>query len=186
MDNRSEARDFLVTRRARISPAEVGLPDEGQFGVGQARGPGHRVEHPRRDPGDLHDLARAQGPARRRAARRPSRVRPEVQATLDAFTGGPAFVRNGRMEVLAANLLGRAVSAEVFEDLVAPPNLARYVFLKLRAHEFYDDWDRAADYNVAVLRAHAGRDPMTPTWPLWSGSWPPGPRSSGPAGRPTT
>jgi hypothetical protein len=43
-----------------------------------------------------------------------------VQATLDAFTGGPAFVRNGRLDVLAINLLGRAVYEEVFQDRVAP------------------------------------------------------------------
>lgn len=195
VDNRSEVRDFLVTRRARISPADVGLPDDGTL----RRVPGLR----RREVADLsgvsieyyirlergnlkgvstavldavaralqltdaeraylHDLARAQGPAPRRAARRPQRVRPEVQATLDAFTGGPAFVRNARMDVLAANLLGRAVYAEVFDDPVTPPNLARYVFLDPRAHEFYDDWDRAADDNVAILRAHAGRDPHDP------------------------
>lgn len=195
MDNRSEVRGFLVTRRARISPADVGLPDDGTH----RRVPGLR----RREVADLsgvsieyyirlergnltgvsagvldavaralrltdaertylHDLARAQGPARRRASRRPQRVRPEVQATLDAFTGGPAFVRNGRMDVLAANLLGRAVYAQVFEDPVTPPNLARYLFLDPRAHDFYDDWDRAADDNVAILRSHAGRDPHDP------------------------
>jgi hypothetical protein len=57
----------------------------------------------------LLDVARAQGPARRRATRRPQQVRLKVQATLDAFTGGPAFVRNGRFDVLGTNLLGRAV-----------------------------------------------------------------------------
>ena len=30
MDNRSEVRDFLVSRRARLTPREVGLPDVGQ------------------------------------------------------------------------------------------------------------------------------------------------------------
>jgi hypothetical protein len=29
MDNRSEVRDFLITRRARISPTEAGVPDDG-------------------------------------------------------------------------------------------------------------------------------------------------------------
>lgn len=195
MDNRGEVRDFLVTRRARISPADVGLPDDGT----QRRVPGLRrrevadlagvsIEYyTRLERGNLkgvsaevldaiaralrmseaereylNDLARAQGPSGRRPARRPQRIRPEVQATLDAFTGGPAFVRNGRMDVLAANLLGRAVYAQVFDDPVAPPNLARYVFLDPRSHDFYDDWDRAADDNVAILRAQAGRDPYDP------------------------
>ena len=82
-----------------------------------------------------------------------------MQATLDAFTGGPAFVRNGRLDVLGTNLLGRAVYDEMFQDRVKPPNLARFAFLDERAHRFYPDWDRAADDTVAILRTEAGRDP---------------------------
>ncbi len=52
----------------------------------------------------LFDLACAQGPGRRRVPRRAQRVRPEVQATVDAFTGCPAFVRNGRLDVLVNDL----------------------------------------------------------------------------------
>ena len=74
--------------------------------------------------------------------RRPQQIRPEVQATLDAFTGGPAFVRNGRLDVLGTNLLGRAVYDEMFQDRLKPPNLARFAFLDDRAHRFYPDWDR--------------------------------------------
>jgi hypothetical protein len=106
----------------------------------------------------LLDLARAaRGGVRRSRPRRVHRVRPEMQATIDAFTGGPAFVRNGRMDVLAANLLGRAVYSEMFEDRV--PNLARFAFLDDRSHRFYPDWDRAAHDTVAILRTEAGRDP---------------------------
>ena len=192
MDNRSDVRDFLTTRRARLSPAEAGVADDGTL----RRVPGLR----RREVADLagvsieyytrlergqlagvsesvldavaralhldeaerlhlFDLARsAQGGTRRPRPRRSATVRPEVQATLDAFTGGPAFVRNGRLDVLAANLLGRAVYSEMFEDPAA--NLARFAFLDERAHRFYPDWDRAAHDTVAILRAEAGRDPF--------------------------
>ena len=68
----------------------------------------------------LFDLARAQGPTPRRVNHRLQRIRPEVQATVDAFTGGPAFVRNGRLDVLATNLLGRAVYSEMLEDRLGP------------------------------------------------------------------
>ena len=34
---------------------------------------------------------------------------------LDAMTGAPAFVRNGRMDILAANRLGRALYSEMFD-----------------------------------------------------------------------
>ena len=35
-------------------------------------------------------------------------VRPSIQRLLDAMTGIPAFVRNGRLDVLAVNAMGRA------------------------------------------------------------------------------
>jgi hypothetical protein len=40
VDNRSEIRDFLATRRARLSPEQVGLP----AGGGRRRVPGLRRE----------------------------------------------------------------------------------------------------------------------------------------------
>ncbi len=40
------------------------------------------------------------------------------------------------------------------------PNFARFTFLDLdAAHDFYPDWDGAADICVAILRTEAGRDP---------------------------
>src|SRR6266487_2559464 len=57
----------------------------------------------------LFDLARATHTTTR-TRRRPAkqRVRPSVQRILDAMTAAPAFVRNGRMDILAANRLGYA------------------------------------------------------------------------------
>lgn len=79
--------------------------------------------------------------------------------TLDAVTEGPAFVRNGRMDLLAANRLARAFYAQVYADPQSPANLARFTFLDDNAHRFYPDWDSAADICVAILRTEAGRDP---------------------------
>jgi hypothetical protein len=80
----------------------------------------------------LFDLARAAnttaGGARGR--RRPtSRLRPAVQRLLDAMTMAPAYVRNGRLDMLGANALGRAVFAPIFETAAAAPNIARFIFL---------------------------------------------------------
>ena len=60
----------------------------------------------------LLDLARAAHPTPARPRRRPGkqRVRPEIQWTLDAITGAAAFVGNERLDILAANPLGRALS----------------------------------------------------------------------------
>jgi hypothetical protein len=44
-------------------------------------------------------------------------------------------------------------------DPVRPANHARFVFLDPRAHDFYGDWERAANDTVAILRSEAGRDP---------------------------
>ncbi len=59
----------------------------------------------------LFDLARAARPAVTPPRRRkdPDGVRPSVQRMLDAMTGSAAFVRNDRLDLLAANHLGRAL-----------------------------------------------------------------------------
>ena len=109
----------------------------------------------------LFDLARAAQPmavlARRRQLKQ--RVRPDVQWTLDAITGAAALAGNERLDILAANPLGRALFSDLFTEPSVPANHARYVFLDPRAEAFYADWDRAAAETVAILRWAAGRDP---------------------------
>ena len=75
------------------------------------------------------------------------------------MTGVPAFVRNGRLDLLAANSLGRALYSQHFDSPAQPPNTARFLFLDERSKSFYLDWDRIAHDGVAILRAEAGRDP---------------------------
>ena len=71
----------------------------------------------------------------------------------------PAYVRNGRLDVLAANRLGRAVFAPLLNDRERTPNIARFIFLDPASRDFYVDWERLAGDTVALLRAEAGRDP---------------------------
>lgn len=78
---------------------------------------------------------------------------------LDAVTAGPAFVRNGRMDILAANQLARAFYADVYATPGNQANLARFNFLDPASRRFYPDWDQAADMAVAILRTEAGRNP---------------------------
>jgi len=109
----------------------------------------------------LHDLARAaqpQAPSRTRRPRTP-KIRPNLQWILDSMTGGAAFLRNGRLDVLGANHLGRALYSEMYTDPTRPVNTARFVFLDPRAEDFYLDWNDAAVGCAAVLRTEAGRDP---------------------------
>lgn len=117
----------------------------------------------------LMDLARTANTPSRRVPRRPPqlRVRPGVLRLLDGMTGVVAMVQNGRTDVLAANLLGRALYGPVF-DFAEPsgqvtqgglPNQARYIFLGPRAGDFYPDWGAIAATTVAMLRSEAGRNP---------------------------
>jgi len=108
----------------------------------------------------LGDLARAAGPAARtRRKPRAQQVRPSLLRILDGMTEVPAIVNNGRLDAVAANPLGRALFAPVFADPARPVNHARFTFFNPRAHDFWLDWERAADDAVATLRLEAGRDP---------------------------
>ncbi len=201
-----QARDFLVTRRAKITPQMAGLE---LFG-GNRRVPGLRREevamlaglsvdyYTRLEKGNLagasqsvldgicralqldeaermylFDLAReanSSNPlARRHHVTRPAKltVRPGVQQILDGMTRTPAFVRNGRLDMVATNLLGRALYAPLFDSPTrtsaqALPNMARFRFLDPAAREFYPDFDSSAGDNVKLLRTEGARHPHNP------------------------
>lgn len=189
VDNRSEIREFLASRRAKVSPEQAGLTT---LPGGHRRVPGLRREevallagvsveyYARLERGSLggvsdsvlnalanalqldeaerehlYDLARA-GVRTARRRRTPDVVRPGLLAILDAMTEAPAFVRNGRLDVLACNRLARALYAPALAD---DSNLARFNFLDPAARAFHVDWEKVANDTVALLRTEAGRDP---------------------------
>jgi len=197
MDNAAEIRDFLTTRRAKISPQRAGLPTYGRqrrvlglrreevaflAGIsaeyytrierGNARGMSDDVldgvsralQLDEAERGHLLDLVRTantERPPRRTTT--PLKVRPSLQRIVDAMAGTPAFVRNGRLDILYANPLLAALYSGHFSDPVQPPNTARFTFLDPRARTFYGDWDQAAHDVVAQLRGEAGRNPYDRT-----------------------
>jgi transcriptional regulator with XRE-family HTH domain len=196
MDNRAEVREFLVSRRAKLTPRQAGLPELGSRRVpGLRRGEvaslaGVSTEYYSKlergalagvsatvldavaralqlddaERAHLFHLAHAADgtSAGMRARRRPTNrwtPRPSLQWVLDKFTA-PAIVRNGRMDLLAVNHLGRAMHAPLYDSATGGrPNFARYTFLDDDSHRFYPDWDGAADTCVAILHTEAGRDP---------------------------
>jgi hypothetical protein len=108
----------------------------------------------------LFDLARAATAVPRvRRKRSPRTVRPSVQRVIEAITTAPAWVRNDRGDVLAANDMGGALYLDMMAERPAPPNSARFTFLNPTAREFFAEWERAADDVVAVLRSTAGKNP---------------------------
>ncbi|MCP2330763.1 Transcriptional regulator, contains XRE-family HTH domain [Actinoalloteichus cyanogriseus DSM 43889] len=196
VDNRQEVREFLVSRRAKISPDQVGLPAGRHRRVpGLRRGEvaalaGVSVEYYSKlergalagasasvldalaralqldeaERAHLLDLARAADgtSALARPRRRRSRQwvpHRSLRWVLDAITAGPAFVRNGRLDLLASNQLARAFYSDVHASPSQPPNLARFQFLDPAARRFYPDWDLFADISVAIIRTEAGRNP---------------------------
>jgi hypothetical protein len=82
-----------------------------------------------------------------------------VRRILDSMTTTAAYVRNTRMDILAANRLGAALFAPVLASPAQPANSARFLFLDPAAPSFYPEWERQAQDVVAVLRAEAGRSP---------------------------
>ncbi|MFJ9705758.1 helix-turn-helix transcriptional regulator [Streptomyces sp. NPDC101234] len=107
----------------------------------------------------LYELARAAntGPARARRHPKKTPVRPGVLHIIEGLRDQPAYIRNYRTDVLAANPLARALLCTVFE--VEPANTSRFVFLDPRAPRFYPDWDRVAREAVGALRVAVDRNP---------------------------
>ncbi|WAC57175.1 hypothetical protein [Gordonia sp. SL306] len=88
---------------------------------------------------------------------RPAPLRSGLRAVLDAIDA-PAMVLTDRLDVVAANAVGRALLAPVFES--DRPNLARYLFLdEDGSSRFYPEWDLVADEHTDRLRAAAAADP---------------------------
>jgi len=110
----------------------------------------------------LFDLAASAGPAGRAAPKTPRTVRPAVQQVLDAISESPAWVRNGRHDILASNRLGRALYAPVFDDPRRPVNTTRFAYLNPAARAFWRDYDQIARDSAAMLRLEAGRNPHDP------------------------
>ncbi|WP_194897748.1 helix-turn-helix domain-containing protein [Catenulispora pinisilvae] len=82
----------------------------------------------------------------------------DVHRLLNAWAGSPAYVRDRRFDVLAANKAARAL-ASMYEP---GHNLAREVFFSPEARRLLPDWPLIAEQTVAALRAEADqRDPQT-------------------------
>jgi transcriptional regulator with XRE-family HTH domain len=186
-----EIGEFLRTRRARIQPADAGLPD-----TGRRRVPGLRREELAQLAGVSVDyyvrLEQGRTPSvsdpvldaiarvlhldtterehLRRLASRPAtatgrrqHVRPGTQRLLDLMAGIPAFVLGRRMDILAWNRLADVLHgfAERAEK-TDQLNVARLTFLEPAARDFYPEWDAVAEETVAYLRLDAGRHPDDP------------------------
>ncbi|MDT0342179.1 helix-turn-helix domain-containing protein [Streptomyces litchfieldiae] len=184
----SDLGTFLRSRRARLRPADAGLPDLG----GRRRVPGLRREELARlagispgyytrleqglspnvsdavldaiarvlrlDPTERHHLGTLAHP-RPAAPPPPEHLRPAVRTLVASLGPTPALVLGRRADVLAWNRLAHALLAPHL-DFAARPNVARLVFLDPRTRELYGDgWPAKCQDTVADLRLVAGRHP---------------------------
>ncbi|AGL14468.1 MmyB family DNA-binding protein [Actinoplanes sp. N902-109] len=189
-------RDFLSSRRARVTPQQAGLAVFGanrrvtglrreevallagmsvDYYIRLERGNlsgasdsvldslSHALQLDDAERAYLYDLARAVTAAERRPPAATGRIRPAILRMLDAMTGLPAYIRNGRFDILAANSLGRALYAPVYESPLfaqrGPVNTARFLFLDPGSADFWPQWEKAANDSVAFLRTETGRSP---------------------------
>ena len=184
-------KEFLTTRRAKVTPQQAGLPVYGENrrvaglrreevavlagisveyytrlergNVGSVsesvlEGVAHALQLDDAERDHLHRLVHAAAtkrPTRRSPAKK--RVRPTIQRMLDLMPT-PAYLRNGRFDILAANDLGRALYSPLFER-TDQPNSARFTFLAPAASEFFLEFAKVESDCVAFLRAEAGRAP---------------------------
>jgi transcriptional regulator with XRE-family HTH domain len=187
MSRKDEVREFLISRRAHVTPEQAGLS---AFG-GNRRVPGLRREevaalagvsldyYTQLERGNIRGASESVLNAIARAlqlndvereylfdlartpahGRQPARasVRASVQRVLDTMAA-PAIVFNAQHDLIASNLMGSALFAPHFE--AEKPNLARFIFLDPRARDYYVDWPLARSMTAAMLRLKAGRDPL--------------------------
>ncbi|MBR8742721.1 helix-turn-helix domain-containing protein [Nocardiopsis sp. MG754419] len=192
MDLPTELRDFLVSRRARLTPEAAGMrPFAGRrrvpglrreetaflagvsveyytkFERGKVTGASEEVVDAiagalRLDEIEHQHLRNlAQGTRRRTGGTHtPSahRVPAGVQSVLDALTV-PAFVLNERLDILAANALGRALYPMEGGNESGLFNASRFLFLDPRSHDFFRDRGAVVRNKVALLHAAAVKNP---------------------------
>ncbi|MFC0037378.1 helix-turn-helix transcriptional regulator [Actinomadura rayongensis] len=192
LDRRAELGAFLRSRRARLRPDDLGLPDHG----GRRRVPGLRreelallagvsVDHYvrleqgrtlhfsdavldavaralRLDPTERAHLHRLARPSSGTAPASPQEVRPGLRRLLDQAGDVPGYILGRNLDVLAWN---PAASALLTDFGALPPrerNLARLIFLDPRLRDLYVDWRGKAGDVVAFLRLDASRRPDDP------------------------
>jgi transcriptional regulator with XRE-family HTH domain len=193
VNNASEIREFLTSRRAKVTPEQAGIPRYGrhrrvsglrreevallanisvEYYTRLERGNGRGVSDEvlesvsralqldEAEHAHLLDLFRASShQPRARRASTAQLVRPSLRRIVDAIRDIPAFVNNGRLDLLYLNDLASALYSQHLDDQVRPPNAARFVFLDPRARSFYIEWDTVAHDLTAALRSEAGRNP---------------------------
>ena len=183
---RAELSEFLKSRRARISPATVGLPNGRRrrtpglrreevadlAGVGLTwytwleQGRAIRVSPQvltaiaralQLEPAERTHLFRLAGHEPPAAEPAAASISPRLRKVLDSWDPYPAHVSGRRRDLIAWNR-----ASEVMNGWSRLPedkrNLVWFMFLVPSARRLLLDWEQEAPLTVAALRAEGGRD----------------------------
>ncbi len=190
---RRELADFLRSRRERVAPGDVGLPQ-----AGRRRTPGLRREEVATLAGvgvtwytwleqarDIHVSEQVLGAIARTllldtherahlytlaGAPAPTEyvdslaVTPEVRAMLDKLDPFPAFVSNGRYDLLAYNRAYQVLVGDLDALPVEERNILWLMFTKTTTSRCFVDRDEAGARMVAQLRGAMAEHVADPAW----------------------
>jgi MmyB-like transcription regulator ligand binding domain/Helix-turn-helix domain len=190
---RRELAAFLRSRRERLTPADVGLPD-----AGRRRTPGLRREEVALLAGvgvtwytwleqarDIHVSEQVLGAIARSllldahershlftlaGAPQPAEdddaqaVTPEIRAILDKLDPFPSFVSNGRYDLLAYNRAYKVLVGDLDTLPVEERNSLWLIFAKETTSRCFVDRDDARARMVAQLRAAMAEHLADPVW----------------------
>jgi transcriptional regulator with XRE-family HTH domain len=184
----SELGEFLRASRAKIDPADVGLPLVGVRRVaglrreevaalagissdyytrleqGRERSPSSQVIHAiarslRLDPDGREHLLRLAGVIPLGRMAMSEIVDPALRQLLDSLHGVAAYVMNRNLDVLATN----ALAAALFAPMRPIDNMARMVLTRPAARTRLGNWRLSAEHVVHSLRLAEGYDPDDPS-----------------------
>jgi transcriptional regulator with XRE-family HTH domain len=190
VDMKDEIREFLASRRARVTPAQIGMPT----GDSERRVPGLRREevatlagvsvdyYTKLERGKITSASDSVLDAIARALQLDDAerthlfdlFRPSIPAARTPKPA-PTALRESLQRMLDS-ITVPAVAYNARQDIVGAnllgramfsqlfesdrPNLARYIFLDPRSQNFFDDWELACSLTAAMLRYTVGRDPL--------------------------
>lgn len=193
-DQRRQLAAFLRSRRERLTPDEVGLPQ-----TARRRTPGLRREELALLAGisatwytyleqgrkiraseqvltalatalrlDRHERAHLLQLAGHTAADAPGEhepLPPDAAAVPALLQPNPAYIIGGTYDVLSHNRAAAALFPRLIDHQAQrPPNFVRWVFLEPLARDIVIDWEPEARALLARLRTQAGRHPTDPRY----------------------
>lgn len=189
---RAEVGAFLRARRSELTPAQVGLPEDGttrrvpglrrdevarlatisvdyytriEQGRLQASATvlGSLVRALRLDEGQQAYLYELAGKVPAVRRRTPAqRVRPSVQRMLDAFDHQPAMVLGRYNDILAWNRAAAALYQDFGRLSPSERNYTRLLFLDPASRTLFVDWEDAGRLSAARLRMETASNPHDP------------------------